>query len=143
MLISRQALDIISASVDDTPPEIGGIMGSLDGHTVTEIIMDEPEGPRYNCYYAPNVRFLNNCISSWQQSDVEFMGVFHTHYAGVKTLSSADVKYITSIMNAMPEEIKSLYFPVFVLPQREMICYKAIKELSSVSIESETIEIVE
>lgn len=143
MLISRQALDIISTSVADTPPEIGGIMGSLDGRTVTEIIMDEPEGQRYNCYYAPNVRFLNNSISSWQQSEVEFMGVFHTHYAGVKTLSSADVKYITSIMNAMPEEIKSLYFPVFVLPQREMICYKAIKELSNVSIESEKIEILE
>ncbi len=143
MLIAKKALDIINGHVDNAPPEIGGIMGSLDGHKVTEIIMDEPEGPRYNCCYAPNVKFLNNCISDWKKSNVKFMGLFHTHYAGVKTLSSADVKYITSIMDAMPEEIKSLFFPVFVLPQREMICYKASKVLSTVSIEFERVEVTE
>ena len=57
---------------------------------------------------------------------IEFLGIFHTHYYGVKTLSDADKDYMRRIMNSMPESIKILYFPVFVFPNNEMVLY-AIK----------------
>ena len=51
-------------------------------------------------------------------------------------------KYICDIMNAMPEEIDVLYFPIFVLPDRKMTCYKAQRNIDNISINTDEITIV-
>ncbi len=53
------------------------------------------------------------------------MGIFHTHFANVSTLSCADIVYIENIMRAMPETVQHLYFPLYLLPSRELVCYQA------------------
>ena len=142
MKIKRTVLEKINAAVPDTPPETGGILGSSDGNVIDRLIMDYPsEIPERLCSYSPNTDFLNSCISDWQESNISFIGIFHTHFVGVKTLSHGDKKYINTIMAAMPDTIEYLYFPVFVLPERILVCYKAQRVYNEVEISSEELEI--
>jgi len=57
----------------------------------------------------------------------------------VETLSAGDIFYIEQIMKSMSESIKKLYFPLVVLPQREMVVYVAVKEKEEICIQKETI----
>ena len=125
MIIYKSAYNIINNLITDEPPETGGILGSNDGNIITNVIVDRNmEASIKRCIYSPNVDFLNECIATWAEENIVFMGIFHTHFMGVETLSDADKKYIHEIMEAMPKEIESLFFPVFVLPNRILACYK-------------------
>lgn len=143
MKIDENALNIINASIDGKPPETGGILGSLDGQIITDVIMDQKEESiGHACSYSPNVHYLNACLEDWLSAGKFFMGIFHTHFVGVKTLSGADKKYIVDIMNAMPQEINTLYFPIFVLPDRELVCYKAMRKNKRVYMEKDILQII-
>ena len=140
MRISKSVIDTINNSISDLPPETGGILGSHDNELIDEVIMDSPDPTNTRpCSYFPNVVFLNQNIKLWQDKVISFAGIFHTHFGGVKTLSCGDRKYINAIMCAMPQQITSLYFPVFVLPDRELVCYKAICSNGIVDICAEDI----
>jgi len=133
--ISKRVIDTLNHTISGKPPETGGIIGSADGDIIDRVIMDIPTVPADRmCCYIPNVDFFNEVIATWQHEGIEFKGMFHTHFANVETLSHADKQYITAIMNAMPPEIVYLYFPVFVLPARTLICYKAIKNEGNIDI---------
>ena len=69
------------------------------------------------------------------------MGLYHIHFNDVKSLSAGDVRYINEIMYSMPAEIDKLYFPLVILPSKEMICYSA-KKKDAVVIKSESLIIV-
>jgi len=139
---SSSIMKVINASVSDYPPETGGILGSSDGQLIDKLVMDIPiETTDRPCSYSPNVEFLNENIATWQKHGVSFMGIFHTHFVGVKTLSHGDKKYINTIMATMPDTIEYLYFPVFVLPERILVCYKAQRVCDEVEISSEELEI--
>lgn len=142
MEISQSIIDIINASILDLPVETGGILGSQNGNLINEVVLDlqEPSAAK-RCSYSPNVAFLNRNIELWQKEDVVFKGIFHTHYFGVKTLSCGDRAYINEIMLSMPEGVNSLYFPVYVMPERQMICYKAVRTGKTVCIQTEKVVI--
>lgn len=143
MKISKTAFNTLNSAVSEEQTETGGILGSINNDIITDIIIDEIKDPIDKiCYYEPNVDLFNQCIDEWISNGITFKGVFHTHFAGVKTLSIADKKYIFSIMDNMPEEIVSLYFPVFVLPDRELICYRAERLTEEVKILTEETIIV-
>lgn len=126
MKIRKEVLCQINEFSPEHPPEIGGILGSREKGVVTDVVFDRSQASGNKmCYYAPNVDYLNQRIKEWSDSGVQFSGVFHIHFAGVPSLSEADRKYIYEIMHCMPSEIKQLYFPVFVMPERELICYIA------------------
>ena len=126
MKISIEILDIIKKSTDGCPYEIGGILGSSNGEIIDSVVIDKPDTkPLRRCSYEPNVECLNQNIDLWQDNGVSFKGIFHTHFGGVKTLSCGDVKYINTIMEAMPSQIEYLYFPIFVLPDCKLISYRA------------------
>ena len=143
MTVSRKIIDKMNSRLSDTPPESGGIIGSENDGIIDKIIFDKPisEEIQY-CYYSPNVDFLNKHISIWSDEDIQFMGVFHTHFANVKSLSAADKNYIEAIMMNMPDAIDFLYFPIFVFPVRELIVYKAEKSSSRVTISLDDLLIV-
>ena len=44
-------------------------------------------------------------------------------------------------MKNMPKEIKSLYFPLVVMPEKEMLCYRAELINEKLAIEIENIKI--
>lgn len=146
MKISTTAYNHLNSSIRASPPETGGILGSNDGDVITDIVLDIvldiPSETTYTCAYSPNVTFLNTCISDWLSEGKHFKGIFHTHFFGIKTLSSADKEYISIIMHSMPDSITELYFPIFVLPNQELICYKANKTGSELQLTQETLEII-
>lgn len=129
MQISLAMLSFLNNNISDFPPETGGILGSDSNDVITDIILDIKSNTGHCCSYSPNVDFLNSCIAEWAERNIQFVGIFHTHFAGVQTLSEADKKYIVSIMQAMPGGIDKLYFPIYVLPDRELICYVAERKL--------------
>lgn len=142
MIISRGLLDVLHESLPVYPPESGGILGSLDGRKIDNVVFDIPsQESAMGCAYSPNVNFLNNQIKQWQCCGIHFMGIFHTHFYGIRTLSLADKKYIKTIMCTMPSSINCLLFPIYVLPKRIFIGYRAIRKDGCVEIENE--EVVE
>ncbi len=143
MKISKQVFNIIEKSSVDRQSEIGGILGSSNNDVVDDIVIDNaPIETLKACVYYPNIEFFNCKIAEWQKENISFMGMFHTHFAGVKTLSKGDINYINAIMKVMPDFIEFLYFPIYVLPDKKLICYRAIKEFDTVKICEETLHIV-
>lgn len=144
MKISKSIMDTIKHSIRDIPVETGGILGSSNNELIDAVVLDmqEPSADR-RCSYSPNVAFLNRNIDMWQRNGIVFKGIFHTHYFGVETLSFGDQIYINEIMLAMPERIASLCFPVLVLPESKMICYRAIRTGKTVCIKAEELVVEE
>ena len=63
----------------------------------------------------------------------------HVHFGGAESLSPGDKLYIGQILEAMPEEITCLYFPVVKMPEREMVVYRASNDHGKIKIEKEPI----
>lgn len=133
MRMCREIFDEIVNVAIDAPPEIGGIIGG-DNNVVKTHYMDMGVSSVKACSYTPNVSLLNGIISEWSVEGIQFMGIYHTHFFEVRTLSEGDIRYIRNILLAMPDEIDSLYFPLVVFPSRTMVCFKAIKKLDSMEI---------
>ncbi len=143
MIIAKSVFEKIKSSVLGTNYEIGGILGSKDNTIISHIVIDFPQqAPTCACLYTPNVEYLNQQIANWQLNQISFKGIFHSHFAGVKTLSAGDIQYINNILNTMPPGINYLYFPLFVIPQNELICYKAIRYKNAISILPEELCVV-
>lgn len=103
------------------PPENGGILGGADG-IVSKYVSDK--GLESNLYneYIPNVDFLNSVICEWQNRQIQFYGIYHSHFQGGYDLSDADKQYITKIMENIP--YRKLFFPI-VFPREGMLVYRA------------------
>lgn len=140
--ILKSVIAAMDAAVQ--PYEIGGILGMRKGDVIDEVAMDVISSiPVRQCSYTPNVNYLNQVLEQWQKNEIIFRGIFHIHFAGVRTLSEGDRKYIEAIMQAMPEDIDYLYFPIFVLPKRELVCYKAVFINGCIDIRDEKVTIVD
>ncbi|MBQ8011108.1 MAG: hypothetical protein IJ265_06110 [Oscillospiraceae bacterium] len=143
MKINASILETINFHVSELPFETGGILGSHDGSLIDKLVMDIPldkiEKP---CSYTPNVDFLNDSIQQWKEKGISFMGIFHTHFGGAKMLSCGDKRYINAIMTAMPHTITYLYFPIFVLPERILVVYKAEKYGDGIEIFQDELQLL-
>ena len=143
MQIKKSVIEVMKETVTGLCYETGGIIGAHN-ETITEIVMDLPKKEISRaCSYEPDVNFLNGEIEKWSNKGITFKGIFHTHFANVKTLSSADKDYICNIMNAMPPYISKLYFPIFTLPDCKLTGYSANRFADKMIISGELIEIVE
>ena len=141
MNISRNIYRHILCSVPSVPPEIGGILGGIDG-VISECQIDVGSSAGCGCFYTPNVDFLNCVINKWQMDGILFKGIFHTHFFGVQTLSDGDTAYINAIMQAMPTYITELYFPIVVLPEKRIVPYLATRNGDVVDIKNDELCIV-
>ncbi len=121
------------------PPETGGILGGR-GRLIDHMVLDT-EGGHANGSYTPAVSFLNRSIHAWRKRDICFYGIFHTHLPNWIGLSQADVRYINSIMLAMPQAIDKLYFPI-VHPTLSIESYMAKRVGNKVHIIHDDIEII-
>lgn len=123
------------------PPETGGILGRRKG-VICAVFYDEGLIHTESAVYQPNVDRLNQCIYEWEQEEIEFCGMFHTHFPGQETLSTGDKIYIQKIMESMPDQIKRLYFPI-VIPGEKVISYEAIFRNGDISLENKPIRIIQ
>lgn len=143
MIIKKPLLEQLAVLIPDEPPETGGILGCEENGIITHIVLDKGlEVSGQCCSYYPNVTFLNQCIETWMALGIRFWGLFHTHFAGVETLSKEDFLYIQKIMMAMPPSVTELLFPVYVLPERYFVSYKARRNDCRVFIERDSVNII-
>lgn len=141
MTIQKKVYEQIKKALPEHPPEFGGLLGGKD-NIISMVELDYGISGEM-CGYAPDVRRLNDVIKKWHWQNIYFMGIFHTHFFHVRTLSELDKNYITEILNAMPEHITMLYFPVAVLPQKEIIPYIAVRQNPDVLIQEEKLIILQ
>lgn len=143
MNIILNVYQTIIENVPDCPPEVGGILGGND-NIIKYVKFDN--GINYfknkSCFYAPDVEKLNRYIEKWERKDVDFYGIFHTHFYGITTLSEGDKRYIKKIMNTLPIGVFKLYFPIVVLPERDIKVYIAYKQNEKVEIKKGRINIL-
>ena len=66
----------------------------------------------------------------------------HAHFHDVATLSEGDKVYIKKILEAMPPELATLYFPIIVLPKRELVSYRASLIDGELSVEEDRVELI-
>lgn len=141
MLILESVNEAILSYQPESPPETGGILGGRGG-IVTDFRLDDGSPTGKLCSYTPNTVLLNETIRRWQREKIEFMGVFHTHFFGVDTLSDSDMRYVEAIMKNMPPPIEQLYFPIIVMPQRKFSVYCAVRKNGEVIIFKDELKLV-
>lgn len=141
MKILKAAYEVLLYNTPLLPPESGGIIGGTNG-IVTEIHFDAGQNSNHHpAIYVPNIESLNKVIAEWSLSNIEFYGIFHSHYPQDRTLSTGDIKYIKKIMQVMPSEIQLLLFPI-ILPRQDVIAYRASNDETGISIACDKIEII-
>lgn len=141
IFFSKEVVNEILENVNTSPPETGGIIGMKE-NVVCKMEYDEGKRTYRACSYYPNVDRLNEIIFGWQKTGIQFVGLYHTHYFGVSSLSEGDELYIKQIMFKMPDNIKKLLFPIVVMPQKEIVLYSALKDGHGVIIEVEEIKYI-
>lgn len=122
------------------PPEKGGILGVKNG-VVCSCCFDNNLSQTNNAVYIPDVDFLNAKIREWEENDIAFSGIFHSHPKNQPELSADDIEYIKVIFQAMPTSIKTLYFPI-VLPNVALVSFKAINQEDAVHVLEDKIKII-
>lgn len=133
----------IGSNTENIYFETGGIIGSKNNEAVTDIVFDLGINKNHPCSYMPNTDYLNAAINQWEKESICFCGMFHIHFCNVKSLSLSDKRYIYEILKSMPPDVKSLYFPIFILPDEELVPYLAYIENDELCIKEELLEIID
>lgn len=139
MIIKKEIYELL-LKCPQVPPEIGGILGGKD-YIIDNMIADKGKQFTSGIKYVPNVDFINRTISTWNDSGIDFYGMFHTHSQRWTTLSCEDKKYIEVIMKAMPNEVESLFFPL-VFPGCIVKAFRAVKNCGKIYIVEEETTII-
>ena len=124
MKITRRIFDEIVATVGAEEPETGGALGSKNG-VVCRFYFDEA-ATRDKGKYTPDTDSINEKIAAWQDEDISFAGLVHSHPNGCNQLSFEDEASIKAIFDAS-ELISRLYFPIITVMDNKitMTVYKA------------------
>lgn len=141
MVIKSRVFEKINSLDESLGRETGAILGSSTDMIVDHIRMDSNDNSDRFTYF-PNVPYLNGELEKWQDQGVQFVGILHTHYYGIETLSEMDIEYIHLIFDAMPKETICLFFPIYVFPDHKAVCYRAAKQQGVISIERDIFEII-
>lgn len=143
MNITYETYREIVKNVPDIPPESGGILGEYND-VISCVVFDSgiQKDNWKPCCYTPDVKKLNICIEKWREQGIEFCGIFHTHFNGISTLSEGDKRYIRKIMFAMPSSKKKIYFPIVILPEREIKVYVCVNHQGKLYITEDGIRLV-
>lgn len=131
--ITREVSDKIEATLGTQPVEKGGFMLGNDG-VVNEFIFDI-SADTSSCEYSPDTEVMTIKINNSLPKGKELVGMFHTHPAGFKQPSSADIKYAKRIMEAYSTD----YFIIGVGQVRrygsvDMYFYKVYSDKSNVRV---------
>ena len=94
MLMNSKVYEDIIRNVPKYPPEIGGIMGGKN-NIIQCIFFDDGIKTEKYCSYNPNTELLNEVINKWIFQDIEFYGIFHTHFFDVQTLLQILLEWYT------------------------------------------------
>lgn len=139
MTIERDLYDQLLRVFPAVPPENGCILGSKDG-VICVFSYDGGNPITHRAIYSPNVFMLNQVIARWTSEGIRFAGLCHSHPQGQTSLSGSDIAYIGTIMGAMPDSVKTLYFPL-VFPGQKILSFVAHRHNERVDIQPDDITI--
>lgn len=122
------------------PPERGGILGGNDD-SAKFCIPDDRFITETEYKYKPDIDFLNKIINEWIKSDIDFLGIYHTHPENCEKLSFADVKYINQIMQGVKDYTNKLYFPL-IIPNEKILCFYALIVADEIIIYPDAIQLI-
>ena len=134
MIILEKVYKKIFESFPVPPPEQGGIIGIKNG-VVCEYYHDASCDVTNSLVYVPDVLLLNKIIQDWEERQIQFAGIVHSHPIGQESLSSGDKEYIQLVFDSLPEHINKLFFPIVIPAQDMMFCYVAEKSEEKIVIE--------
>lgn len=140
MVICASTYQKIMNSYPIVPPENGGIIGGMNG-VVNAYYHDNTEQDQSCAVYLPNFVVLNQKITSWSQSGIDFMGIIHSHPTTQIDLSSSDIDYIIHILETVSNVIDHLYFPILI-PNQKLYSYIAQRYDGGIQIQSDEIKII-
>ena len=124
------------------PPETGGFLGRRSG-VVCPLCRDFSLQSQAFLRYTPSQARLDKAITDWRTDGIQFCGIYHTHPANQRRLSTADRQFITAFLNANPAIAEPFLFPV-VVPDEEIVFFQAIAISGHVRIEEiQNIEFIE
>lgn len=110
MNICKSTYISIINTIGTLPPEKGGIIGGSD-HQVYAFFYDEAAFTNTKTYY-PSENVINNILDKWDNEDVKFLGVIHSHRCGLSNLSQQDIIFARAIIASNPDHFKQVYFPI-------------------------------
>jgi len=137
MVIEQKVYTELIKFCPTVPPETGGIIGGQN-NIISMYKFDKLSDNSFYSSYEPNTAYLNGIISLWEENDIEFYGVFHSHFLGGDVLSEPDKEYIMRIMEAVTPIITKLYFPL-IFPRNGIVPYMAVRKKSRVTIKRDTL----
>lgn len=108
--------EIIEA-LNQMPPETGGILGRKDDK-LTCFYYDE-RGSRSEKRYTPDVDTLNEQIGMWQENDIAFAGIVHSHWTN-EQLSAQDLRYARQVVHAFGYPV---WMGVYVYTTKRLYMY--------------------
>lgn len=92
MRLSKDIINQINVTLGKYTVESGGILGCKNGEI--KYLFDRA------CYeneYIPNTIFLNKILEEWQENNIDFIGIIHSHKERTK-LSYSDIEYARQII---------------------------------------------
>jgi len=113
--------------------ETGGILGG-NNDIIKNFIFDYGIDNNINGCYYPNIHKLNFYIEKWQNNNIKFYGIVHSHFVKSLSLSNGDKEYIEKILLNMPEYVKYLYFPISFPLLNTIVSFKAVKNNNTIVI---------
>lgn len=120
------------------PTETGGIIGAKS-EIITEFVPDTTHSEYGK--YTPDTEMINRIIVSWEERNINFRGIYHSHYPENNRLSQTDVEYIKKIMLSVCNIYSFLYFPI-VIPQESITVYKAEIKNNAIVITNDKLQII-
>lgn len=133
MKITQKAFKEILATIGATEPETGGILGSKN-NIVCRFYFDK-NAVCLQGKYSPSVDDINQKLSEWQEDDIDFAGIIHSHPNNCNQLSFSDEESVTAIFEGNPT-IRHLYCPIITISDKEaiMTVYKATRRRHRIAI---------
>ena len=141
MKITQRVFDEIIATVGAEEPETGGALG-LKNNIVCSFYFDKAAAHN-KAKYSPDTDTINEKIATWQDEDIYFSGLVHSHPNGCDQLSVEDETSIKAIFDAA-QFISRLYFPIVTSLDNKvlMTVYKAKYKRGRLSIKKVRYRIV-
>jgi proteasome lid subunit RPN8/RPN11 len=110
MRITRSAAQQIEIHIGNHRAERGAMLGADSEGTICRVEVDH--GARRNTVeYSPDTARLNQVIKAWKAEGIGFAGFVHSHPAGFRHPSSADVEYSERILEHF-DGIDALWLPI-------------------------------
>lgn len=138
--IENKAYADIVKHFTTTLPECGGVLGAVDGKTITHFYFDTG-GVCTAWSYAPDCEQINEMlVHSWAPQGVQMVGIIHSHSNAGDFPSCGDLYYCEQIMSA--SNLTEFLLPIVTLSPFQIHMYVVTYSANEILVHREEIKII-